>query len=499
MQLQIAELLRIYKSESGNQKLINRILKLETINRLSKLLVVAAISGSLGCHQNEPLLKQSQPEEVIFWHFWGGEDRTIVDRIVLDFNQRQQRYRVRAVAMPGNNLQAKLFLAVAGGDPPDIVNQDDPVLADWAKRGVIQPLKDVANATDVDAVTQSLLAPARKLSVVDDELWAICNGLDIRALFYNQTAIIEAGFAAPETIEQLDAIASHFSRASPATPNQRLQSPVGFLPDSRRLWAWGPVFGASFFDEQTKQLTLTSAPAAAALKWMAGYGLSYGADNLAAFRQGDQSLPGKTFPLLPVEDEATVGRYVVMMDGQWRVRDINTFEQRRADLNLPEVSFGVCPLPFVDRDHDGQPDPPSRKNAGWVNGNFFVVPAGARCSAGAWEFAKFWIGQNQSNQADVAARWYAKGGWIPVTEDVVESTVYQSHLKENPLMETFVRLAGSVNQYPIPTVSGAAMLKREVEELTYEAMMNDHQPAAIDGLFQQRTAEILHKLNAIED
>jgi len=322
--------------------------------------------------------------------------------------------------------------------------------------------------------------------------------MDIRALFYNQTAIAEAGLAAPETIEQLDAIAAHFSPASPERM-QRLQSPVGFLPDSRRLWAWGPAFGASFFNEQTKQLTLNSPPAAAALKWMAGYGRRYGSDNLAAFRQGDQSLPGKTFPLLSVEDKATVGRYVVMMDGQWRVRDINTFEQRRVVLNLPEINFGVCPLPFVDRDHDSQPDPPSRRDAGWVNGNFFVIPAGAKCSAGAWEFAKFWIGQSQSNKADAAAKRYARGGWIPVTEDVIESASYQNYLAENPLMETFVRLAGSNNQYPIPTVSGAAMLKREVEDLTYEAMMNDHAPAAIDNLFQQRTVEILSKFNSIKD
>ena len=95
---------------------------------------------------------------MVFWHFWGGEDRAVVDDIVAQFNDSQQRYRVRAVAMPGNNLQAKLFLAVAGGDPPDIVNQDDPVLADWAKRGVIQPLKNAADSADVDSVTQSLLA-----------------------------------------------------------------------------------------------------------------------------------------------------------------------------------------------------------------------------------------------------------------------------------------------------------------------------------------------------
>jgi multiple sugar transport system substrate-binding protein len=408
--------------------------------------------------------------------------------------------------MPGNNLQAKLFLAVAGGDPPDIVNQDDPVLADWAKHGVIQPLNKVVDASDVDAVTRSLLAPARKLSVVDGELFAICNGLDIRALLYNQTAIESAGLSVPETIKQLDAIASHFAPTSADTPTKRLSSPVGYLPDSRRLWAWAPVFGASFYDPQTHQVTLNSPSAQSALEWMAGYGRRYGADNLAAFRQGDQSLPGKTFPLLPVDDEAVVGRYVVMMDGQWRVRDISAFQQRRAAQNLPTIDFGVCPLPFVDGDSKNQQpqltqptQSPAIKDAGWVNGNFFVVPSGAKCSDGAWEFAKFWIGQSQYNDPDTAAKWYAQGGWIPVTQAVAASKPYQNYLAENPLMKTFVRLAGSANQHPIPAIPGAAILKRAVENLTYDAMMNDHHSDNVGDLLRQRSAEIKLQLNVIKD
>lgn len=470
------------------------------MRRLS-LFAVAALIFVSGCQsQQSPLGNQSpHPTDVVFWHFWGGEDRAVVDDIVAQFNDRQHRFRVRAIAMPGNNLQAKLFLAVAGGDPPDIVNQDDPVLADWAKRGVIQPLKNVANDSEVDFITQSLLPPARKLSVVNDELYAVCNGLDIRALIYNQTALEKAGLDAPQTIQQLDTIASHFSPAATATKSQGLQSPVGYLPDSRRLWAWGPVFGANFLHQSEKQLSLESPATGAALQWMAGYGRRYGADNLAAFRQGDQSLPGKTFPLLPIDDDAAVGRYVAIMDGQWRVRDLTAFQQRRADLNLPNVNFGVCPLPFVDQNLDGQPDPPSRKDAGWVNGNFFVVPAGAKCSQGAWEFAKFWIGQSKYNDADTAATWYAKGGWIPVNKDLIESQTYQAYQSENPLIKPFVRLAGSPNQYPIPAVPGAAILKRAVENLTYEAMMGDYQAEEIQGLLKKRSAEIQSQLNAIVD
>ena len=78
--------------------------------------------------------EQRDAEEVVFWHFWGGEDRQVVNDVVSRFNASQSQYRVRAVAMPGNNLDLKMFLSITGGDPPDLINQDDPILGDWAAR-----------------------------------------------------------------------------------------------------------------------------------------------------------------------------------------------------------------------------------------------------------------------------------------------------------------------------------------------------------------------------
>ncbi|MCP4813841.1 MAG: hypothetical protein GY888_15145, partial [Planctomycetaceae bacterium] len=43
-------------------------------------------------------------EEVVFWHFWGGADRQVVETVVERFNASQQQFFVRAIAMPGNNL-----------------------------------------------------------------------------------------------------------------------------------------------------------------------------------------------------------------------------------------------------------------------------------------------------------------------------------------------------------------------------------------------------------
>lgn len=406
-----------------------------------------------------------QREEVVFWHFWGGEDRDVVTDAVRRFNESQDRYFVRAIAMPGNNLQAKLFLSVAGGDPPDIVNQDDPVIPDWAHRGVIHSLKDIASAEEVLAVRESLLPPALKLSVFQDEMFGLCNGLDIRALYYNKTLLDENGLTPPTSIQQLDLISETI-----APPSKEKHQRYGYLPDTRRLLAWGHVFGGDFYLDAEHKATVDSPPIVDALNWMASYQTRYGADQIAAFRTGDQSLPGTAFPLLPIGDQAMAGRYAVVMDGQWRVRSISKFQKERRERGLATPEFGVCPLPTPDSIN--QKFKP-RNNAGWVNGNFFVFPKHAKNSRGAWEFAKFWIGHTAPSQA---ADTCAAGGWIPVTQNVIDDRAFQKHLVDNPLFAQFVDLAASPNQLPTPQVVGAAMFKRTVETASYEAMFTNAKP-----------------------
>ncbi len=228
------------------------------------------------------------------------------------------------------------------------------------------------------------------------------------------------------------------------------------------------MFGGEFYDSTCDQATIDHPGIVRAAEWMAGYAARYGPDNIAAFRQGDQSLPGKTFPLLPVDPDSMKGRYAIVMDGQWRVRDIRRFQAARQEAGRAVPEFAVCPLP---------PPPGGRDRAGWVNGNFFVFPKGARCPDGAWEFARYWVGLDSPSVAAVTCE---QGGWIPVSRSVVDSPEFQRFLEREPLFQTFVELAASPNQFPIPPIPGAPQMKRMVEQAGYE-IMNDlsREPEAI--------------------
>ncbi len=412
--------------------------------------------------------------EVVFWHFWGGKDRAVVEEIVDRFNASQQQHFVRAIAMPGNNLDLKFFLSVAGEDPPDVVNQDDPIVADWAHREALMPLDELASSEEVARLDEWLFPAAHEIGSYQGRLYALCNGLDIRALYYNADVLDEFGLSPPTTIDELTSAALTIAPPEAPLPRERF----GYLPDPRRLWSWGIVFGGEFYNPATGEVTADSPQIVAALDWMASFSRAYGADQVARFRKGDQSLPGAAFPLLE-------GRYAMIMDGQWRVAEIAAVQESARRRGEREPRYGVVPLPAP---------PGGRENAGWVNGNFFIVPHGASNAAGAWEFMKFWSGF-EGHEAE-AARACAAGGWIPASRHVVEHSTFQNFLHEYPLFATFVELAGSANQRPTPSIAGAQFYQDAVTRAAENAMYKLAPPAEE---LAQVTARVQARLEAADE
>jgi multiple sugar transport system substrate-binding protein len=438
--------------------------------RWKAYLLIIALIGSVfgvwrlaGGNSGDP-----RRDEVLFWHFWGGEEAKIVEQIVQGFNGSQDKFEVRAVAMPGNNLDIKFFLAVAGGAPPDLVNQDDPVLGDWGSRDAIVPLSQIVPPAEYQELEPWLYPAARKLGTYRSQLYGLCNGLDVRAIYFNQSLLDQLDLAAPRTIEELDQITNQIAGS---TADSTFHG-IPFLPNPRNLWAWGIVFGGSFADEPSEQPTLTNPGIERALTWMAAYGKRYGAI-ATSLRARDQSLAGKKFPLL-------LGHYAFVEDGQWRCRDIDRYvseTQARGDLPM---KVGVIPFPApTGADSDPQK---GRVNGGWINGNFFVVPKGCRHPEGAWAFMKYWSGFGGGEA--VAARHCVAGGWIPPSNMVASQPEYATMLEQQPLFRVFVELAASPHQVPRPNLRGGALLDREVRNVAEEALMRGG-PEAVPSILQR--------------
>ncbi|NOY28852.1 MAG: extracellular solute-binding protein [Planctomycetes bacterium] len=408
-------------------------------------------------------------EEIVFWHFWGGRDRPIVEKIVEQFNASQRQYTVRAIAMPGSNLDLKFFLSVAGGDPPDLLNHDDPIVADWAHRGVLTPLDELATADELKRLDAWLFPAARQLGTYDERLYALCNGLDIRALYCNTTLLAEHGLGLPETTGDLDVIAETIAPSGDAAGRRRM----GYLPDPRRLWAWGVVFGGRFANPQARGLAERRSTRRRLLQRSLGWPTTVVVMGLASSRHSvreNKHLRGRRFRCSP-----TAGT-------RW------SWTGNGACATLPKPSRLTSLQPFLFQLR------PAEKNAGWVNGNFFVVPSRARHKQGAWQFMKFWTGFD-GHEAEAAAAC-AAGGWIPASQQVVDQQAYQQALERWPLLKTFVRLASSPDQIPVPSLPVASLYYHEVVQAAQEVLYRGADPATT---LQQAAARVRQRLQEVLD
>lgn len=433
-------------------------------------LLVAALAGS-GTSSPVP----DDRRRVVFWHFWTARYKRVVDEIAQRFNESQTEHFVEPVAVVGSNLETKFFLAVAGGSPPDVMNQDDQVVPDWAHRGVLTPLDTLLGQEETEEVQQWLYPVARKIGTYEGRLYALANGLDIRALFYHRDLFQEVGLnpaTPPQTLEELDAAAETVLPPETVGAIRR----AGYLPDHRRLWIWGALFGGRFYDPETDRVTANDPRIVAALDWMVSYSRKYGVDRVAAFHAGNRQMTGTPFPFL-------YGRFAMQMGGQWRVGEME--EAARAGLGDGEkpLDYGVVPLPAPAA---GVP------NAGWVNGNFFVIPRGAQNPEGAWAFMKFWSGFD--GHAGEAAQICTEGGWIPVSPEVAGHPRFQQYLDEHPTFRPFVKLAASPHLQTTPSIPVQAYFFDRVNRAAQEAMYLEKTPQqALD----EATDDIQQRLDAV--
>jgi ABC-type glycerol-3-phosphate transport system substrate-binding protein len=104
---------------------------------------------------------------------------------------------------------------------------------------------------------------------------------------------------------------------------------------------------------------------------------------------------------------------------------------------------------------------------------------------------KFWSGF-AGHEAE-AARACAAGGWIPASQRVVEQPAFQAYLEQQPMFRTFVTLAGSPNQVPIPPVPVAAFYQSDVIRAAEEAMYLGRDPKTV---LQKAAVSVRQQLQA---
>jgi multiple sugar transport system substrate-binding protein len=359
--------------------------------------------------------------EVVFWHMWTGEWEEVVNRIVGRFNDSQDRIRVRPLVVTGD-ANTKFLLALAGGDPPDLMAQWNQVIPAWAHKGALVPMDSLMSPEEYAAMREWLYPAARNIGTYEGRFYGLCVSLNAFALLMNADMMREAGLDPenpPRSTAELDAAAAQMFRNDSRGKLDR----VGFLPTG--LHHWSAVFGGEFYDPESGRITANHPRIVEALEWMVSYSRKYDVNKIVSFRAGLTQQIGDTYPFIR-------RKFALLQDGQWRVEDLRKF--------APKMEYRVTPLPYP---------PGGREKACHVNGNFLIIPRGAKRAREALEFAQFWAGWK--NEA-VAAEMVTWGGWIPASPSLTRQPAYEKYLRENPRFQTFLDVVASPNVRITPVI-----------------------------------------------
>lgn len=392
---------------------------------LRGLAALALIAAIMWFALPSPMQRQF-PERVAvrLWHQWTGERQPLIDAIVADFNRSQTRYEVIALAVPGAVSDQKLMLAIAGGEPPDVMTQWSPTIGTWAADGLLQPLEELLSTEDHRVLREDAYPVALKAAQCHGHLYAIPIGMNNFACYYRPDLVRAAGLDPdhfPESLEELVVWGRKLDRFDAKGRLER----VGFLPS--RLAIFAPLFGGGFTERPDGGITIDTDGNRRALAFIGDVYRHYGYERMIQFRASLNT------GSLAVEWPFVSGLYPISVDGQWRVEQLANY--------APEVEYRTAPLP---------PPKGGRVHAGFATINLAFIPVGAKQPAGAIAFMRYWSG---IHDAAIAGAFNASGGWLPPLRTTVASPDFQDFLTRNPQFRTFVTAIDSPHVEPVPPVA----------------------------------------------
>lgn len=296
---------------------------------------------------------------VDYWEVWSGFERDAMQSLVDEFNASQDRIFVNFLSV--SQMERKLMLATAGGNPPDVAGIRSADLALFAENGALTPLNAYA--------AEYGIVPSDYLPVIWEQLgmhgvwWALPTTPGNTALHWNKQLFREAGLdpeRPPRTIAELEEFNNRITRF-----NERGQIEVlGHLPAEPGWWMdmWGVWFGGQLWDGE--ETILADAPAnQAAAAWLATYPERFDAKKLVDF----QTMSGN---FASPENPFFRGRVAMVLQGPWMYNFIQNFAPKDFD-------WGVAPFPAATEDDYG---------VSVTESNMVVIPKGADHPDEAFEF-----------------------------------------------------------------------------------------------------------------
>jgi len=412
----------MYKT-AGTTKLSDRPLAIlsERVVRLRSafLAAVACLAGLLlqGC-SSPPHNPSGGPVVIQYWEKWTGFEGDAMRAVVDAFNRSQSKIRVEMLTV--SQIDQKMLLACAGGNPPDVAGLWSYNVNVYADKNAILPLDDYLAKAGI--VKKDYIPCFWDMCEYRHKVWALPTTPASLALHWNKDMFREAGLdpeRPPRTIEELDAFAEKLTKRD--SSGKFIQ--MGFIPSEPGWWnwSWGYFFGGKLWDGHTK-ITANCPENIRAYRWVRSYSEKYGAQQIQLFRSG--------FGNFSSPQNAFLSNKVAMeIQGVW----MHNFIEKYA----PKLRWGAAPFPYPS-------DRPDLANTTIVESDVLVIPNGARHPDEAFEFIKFVNSQYGMELLNMGQRKFT-----PLTK--VSPEFIRNH--PNPYIRVFIDLARGKNVYATPEMS----------------------------------------------
>jgi len=373
---------------------------------------------------------------VSYWEKWTGFELDAMQVVVEDFNRSQSRIEVRM--LPVSQIDVKLMLATAGGNPPDLAGLWSFSVPDFAEKGALTPID---GALRRKGITRETFIPVFwDLCGHRGFQWAIPTTPASLALHYNRAIFRDAGLdpdKPPQSLSELEAMNERLTLVelmrtgqvvrvaySQLTPEEKQARRftivrVGHLPQEPGWWLdmMGAWFGGSLYDGD-RRITADAPGNLAAFRWFRDTAEKYGIENLRNYGASGGNFASPQNPFLS-------GRVAMELQGVW----MHNFIEKYA----PDLDWGVAPFPAAD--------PVAGKDITIVESDVLVIPRGAPHAAEAFEFMAYIC---QRGPAEKLALGHRK---FTALRDV-SPEFFASH--PNPHIREFVRLANSRQARSVP-------------------------------------------------
>lgn len=300
-----------------------------------------------------------------YWEKWSGHEAAAMQQVVDAFNDSQDRIFVRFFTMTA--IDQKAMVAIAGGDPPDIIGLYNKSVAPFAESKAIVAVDELAESAGIRR--EHYAAPVWEMLKFGGRTWGLPNTCSTIGFFWDRRMFRDAGLnpdVGPRTIEELDEVARRLTIIEPDGTLSRM----GFVQTEPGWWpyCWGPQFGGRLYDPETDRATPMDPRVVRGFEWVQSYPEGYGLDVIRRFGGGFGNYDSPLQPLL-------AGKVAMCQHGPFLVNVIKRYK--------PDFDYGASAFPVPEDIYD------ERSPRGILEADILVIPQGSRRPEASMEFIAF--------------------------------------------------------------------------------------------------------------